>query len=81
MPIRPICSPGYPLLAGLSRKPFLAHTLSALHDGEVYIEAREIATLAATTAAILNRASIVRVHAVRAAVEAARIADATLNAG
>jgi dihydropteroate synthase len=33
------------------------------------------------TAAILNGASIVRVHAVRPAVEAARIADAILDAG
>jgi dihydropteroate synthase len=31
------------------------------------------------TAAIVNGASIVRVHAVRAAVEAARIADAILE--
>jgi dihydropteroate synthase len=33
------------------------------------------------TAAILNGASLVRVHAVRPAVEAARIADAILDAG
>jgi len=41
---------------------------------------REHASLAAMTAAILNGASIVRVHAVRPAVEAARIADAIVNA-
>jgi dihydropteroate synthase len=42
--------------------------------------ARGNATLAAVTAAILAGASIVRVHNVRPAVEAARIADAVLNA-
>jgi dihydropteroate synthase len=36
--------------------------------------------VAALTAAILKGASIVRVHAVRAAVEAAQIADAVMNA-
>jgi dihydropteroate synthase len=79
-----LLSLGYPLLAGLSRKSFLAHTLSALHNGQVPadipIEARDNATLAAVTASILNGASIVRVHAVRPAVEAARIADAILAA-
>ena len=42
-------------------------------------DARENASLAAMTAAILNGASIVRVHAVRPAAEAARIADAIRN--
>ena len=66
-----------PLLAGLSRKSFLGHTLASLHGGETApVEERELASLAAMTAAILNGASIVRVHAVRPAVEAARIADA-----
>jgi dihydropteroate synthase len=76
---------GRPLLAGLSRKSFLAHTLAPLFDGsaapvDVPIGARENASLAAMTAAILNGTSIVRVHAVRPAVEAARIADAILAA-
>jgi dihydropteroate synthase len=75
-----LLSLGHPLLAGLSRKSFLAHTLSALHTGDISVEARDNATLAATTAAILNGASIVRVHAVRPAVQAARIADAILAA-
>jgi dihydropteroate synthase len=43
-------------------------------------EARGNATLAATMAAILAGASIVRVHDVRPALEAARIADAILSA-
>jgi len=72
---------GRPLLAGLSRKSFLGHTLAPLFDGsDAPLDARENASLAAMTAAILHGASIVRVHQVRPAVEAARIADAILAA-
>jgi dihydropteroate synthase len=72
---------GRPLLAGLSRKSFLGHTLAPFFDGkDAPMDARENASLAAMTAAILNGASIVRVHAVRPAVEAVRIADAVLSA-
>ncbi|MGB6828460.1 MAG: dihydropteroate synthase, partial [Terracidiphilus sp.] len=71
-----------PLLAGLSRKSFLGHTLAGLYGGNpAPVEARETASIAALTAAILSGASIVRVHEVKAAVEAARIADAVLRAG
>ncbi len=70
-----------PILAGLSRKSFLGHTLAPLHGGEsAPPNAREAATIAAHTAAILQGASIIRVHSVRPAVEAARIADAILAA-
>ncbi len=70
---------GRPLLAGVSRKSFLGHTLAALDGGSnISAEARDTASLAAMTAAILHGASVVRVHAVRPAVEAARIADAIL---
>ncbi|HEV2135836.1 MAG TPA: dihydropteroate synthase [Terracidiphilus sp.] len=70
-----------PLLAGLSRKSFLGHTLAQLHGGNpAPVTARENASLAALVAAILKGASIVRVHAVRQAVEAALIADAILAA-
>jgi dihydropteroate synthase len=73
---------GRPLLAGLSRKSFLGRTLSALHQGEdAPVEARETASVAALVAAVLHGASIVRVHDVRPAVEAAHIADAVLAAG
>ena len=73
---------GRPLLAGLSRKSFLGHTLAPLFDGsDAPLDARENASLAAMTAAILHGASIVRVHQVRPAVEAARIADAILASG
>lgn len=72
---------GRPLVAGLSRKSFLGHTLADLYDGKpAPVEAREHASIAAMVAAILNGASIVRVHNVRPAAEAARIADAVLAA-
>jgi dihydropteroate synthase len=70
-----------PLLAGVSRKSFLGHTLAPLHNGlPAPVDARESASIAAMVVAILNGASIVRVHAVKPAVEAARIADALLAA-
>ncbi len=75
---------GRPLLAGVSRKSFLASKLAEHHEEpggpSLQKESREIASLAAMTAAILNGASLVRVHAVRAAVEAAQVADAILDA-
>jgi dihydropteroate synthase len=72
---------GRPLMAGLSRKSFLGHTLAELYGGnEAPKDRRESASLAAMTTAILRGASIVRVHAVRPAVEAARIADAICQA-
>lgn len=80
---------GQPLLAGVSRKSFLARTLSQLAPSEapgtpvaqtIPMNERGNATLAATTAAILAGASIVRVHDIRPAVESASIADAILSA-
>ena len=73
---------GRPLLAGVSRKSFLGRTLASLHGGKsAPVEMRETASIAAMVAAIMLGASIVRVHNVRPAVEAARIADAVLAAG
>jgi len=80
-----------PLLVGVSRKSFLANTLAQALPAAPSSEAKSVtvrvppaargnATLAAVTAAILGGASIVRVHDVRPAVEAARIADAILSA-
>jgi dihydropteroate synthase len=70
-----------PLLAGLSRKSFLGQTLGPLFGNQAApVDARETASISATVAAILNGASIVRVHAVRPAVEAALIADSILAA-
>ncbi len=71
---------GRPLLAGVSRKSFLGRTLAPLHEGQAApVRARETANLAAMVAAILHGASVVRVHDVLPAVEAARIADAVME--
>ncbi len=73
---------GRPLLAGVSRKSFLGRTLASLYGGaDAPVDARETAGVAALVASILQGSSIVRVHAARAAVEAARIADAVLAGG
>ncbi|WP_371720401.1 dihydropteroate synthase [Acidobacterium sp. S8] len=70
---------GQPLLAGVSRKSFLALKLRPLYGGtDVPMDQRQNATVAATVAAILGGTDIVRVHDVRPAAEAARIADAIL---
>lgn len=69
---------GRPILAGVSRKSFLGQT-AAGSGAPLPVRERDSATLAATTAAILAGAHLVRVHAVRPAVEAARIADAILS--
>jgi dihydropteroate synthase len=92
---------GFPLLAAVSRKSFLARTISArIHElsgaaesgaaesgalplpqlANVGSAARDTATLAASVAAALAGAHIVRVHDVRPAVEALSIADAILRA-
>jgi dihydropteroate synthase len=71
---------GHPLLVGLSRKSFLGRALAPLNGGvDAPLEARETASIAAMVSAILHGASVVRVHEVKAAVEAARIADAVLD--
>ncbi|WP_263356347.1 dihydropteroate synthase [Acidicapsa ligni] len=69
---------GRPLLVGLSRKSFLGHPMASLYGapGQIPAGSRETASVAALTAGILLGASIVRVHLVRPAVEAARVADA-----
>ena len=72
---------GRPLLAGISRKSFLGHALAPLHgNAPAPVEDRETAGIAAMVAALLNGASIVRVHTVRPALEAALIVDAILAA-
>lgn len=71
---------GFPLLAGTSRKSFLGRTLA--RDGaDAPPDAREHASLAAMVATILKGAHIVRVHEVRPAIEAAKVADQILAAG
>ncbi|HST50747.1 MAG TPA: dihydropteroate synthase [Pyrinomonadaceae bacterium] len=63
--------PDFPILIGTSRKSFIGHLL-----GGVPVNKRVHGTMASVAAAVLNGASIVRVHDVRAAVETVRVADA-----
>ncbi len=70
---------GFPLMAGTSRKSFLGRTLA--QDGkDATVADRLYGNLAAHTALILKGAHILRTHDVKAAVEAARVADAVLEA-
>jgi dihydropteroate synthase len=75
---------GFPLLAGTSRKSFIGRTLATVgknSDGkDAPVEARLYGTLASEVALILKGAHILRTHDARAAVEAARVADAILLA-
>ena len=69
---------GFPLLAGTSRKSFIGRTLGG--DGkDAPPEGRLFGTLATQTALILKGVHILRTHDVKAAVEAARVADAILQ--
>ena len=69
---------GFPLLAGTSRKSFIGRTLG--RDGkDVPPEGRLFGTLATQAALILKGVHILRTHDVKAAVEAARVADAILQ--
>jgi dihydropteroate synthase len=71
---------GRPLLAGVSRKSFLGQALAPRYGGAAApVGARETASVAGMVAAILAGASIVRVHRMREAVEAALVADAVLG--
>jgi dihydropteroate synthase len=71
-----LLSLGFPLLVGVSRKGFLTKVLA--ERVEIDEDAREVASVAGTVAAILGGASIVRVHDVRKAAAAAAVADAIL---
>src|SRR5205085_4174058 len=67
--------PDLPWLVGTSRKAFIGRLLD-----DAPVNERLHGTMATVTAAILNGASIVRVHDVEAAVETARVADAIKRA-
>lgn len=69
---------GFPLLVGTSRKSFIGRALGG--EKNVLPQDRLCGTLATETALILKGAHIVRTHDVKASVEAARLADAILNA-
>jgi len=70
---------GFPLLTGTSRKSFLGRTL-AVEGKDAAPAERLYGNLAAQTALILKGAHILRTHDVRAAAQAARVADAILGA-
>jgi dihydropteroate synthase len=70
---------GFPLVAGTSRKSFLGRMLAK--DGkDAAVADRLHGNLAAQTILILKGAHILRTHDVKAAVEAARVADTILAA-
>ena len=70
---------GFPLLAGTSRKSFIGRTLAK--DGvDAPLQHRLYGTLASQVALILKGAHILRTHDVKPTVEAARVADAILQA-
>jgi len=69
---------GFPLMAGVSRKSFIGRLLA--RDGkDSAVEARHYGTLAAEVALVLKGAHLIRTHDVKAAVDAARVADMTLQ--
>lgn len=69
---------GFPLLVGTSRKSFIGRTLA--RDGQDAPSGQRLhGSLAAMTASILLGAHMVRVHDVKASVEAAKIADEILR--
>jgi dihydropteroate synthase len=68
---------GFPVLSGTSRKSFIGRTLSQAGQ-DAPAEKRRYGTLATVVASVLQGAHIVRVHDVRPAVEAVRVADAVL---
>ncbi len=70
---------GFPLLAGASRKSFIGKAIAQRTGREVNVTDRLNGSLAAMVACILQGAHIVRVHDVRASLEAAAVADAILG--
>ena len=69
----------FPLLSGTSRKSFIGRTL-AREGKDLPAEQRLFGTLATVVISALNGAHIVRVHDVKAAVEALKVADGVLAA-
>jgi dihydropteroate synthase len=70
---------GFPLLSGTSRKSFIGRTLA--RDGkDAPMDERLYGTLATVVTSVLLGAHMVRVHDVKAAVDAVRVTDAVMNA-
>jgi dihydropteroate synthase len=70
---------GFPLLVGTSRKSFVGRTL-ARAGKDAPPDQRLHGSIAAATASVLKGAHVVRVHDVKAAADAVKIADAILRA-
>ena len=68
-----IAAIGYPVLAAVSNKDFIGETLNAPHQD------RLAGTIAAVVFCVLHGARIVRVHNVRAAVQAVQMTEAMLG--
>src|SRR5262249_20183371 len=66
----------FPIMIGTSRKSFIGRLLN-----DAPVEERLHGTIASTVASILKGARIVRVHDVKVAVEAVRVADAVRRFG
>jgi dihydropteroate synthase len=64
----------YPLVAGVSRKSFIARAL-AKNGKDTPVEERAWGTISAEVIAAINGAHIIRTHDVKAAVDALRVAD------
>jgi dihydropteroate synthase len=71
---------GFPLLVGTSRKSFIGRTL-AVGGKDAPPDQRLYGSIAAATASVLHGALVVRVHDVKPAVEAVKIADEVLRFG
>jgi dihydropteroate synthase len=69
---------GFPLLSGTSRKSFIGRTL-ARYGEDAPMNQRLYGTIATVTAAVLQGAHMVRVHDVRPAVDAVKVADEILS--
>jgi dihydropteroate synthase len=69
---------GFPLLSGTSRKSFIGRTLER-NGKDASLDDRLYGTLATVVTSVLLGAHMVRVHDVKAAVDAVRVADAVMN--
>lgn len=69
---------GFPLLVGTSRKSFIGRTL-AVDGKDAPPDQRLYGSIASATASVLKGAHVVRVHDVKPAVEAVKIADEVLR--
>ncbi|HWX55125.1 MAG TPA: dihydropteroate synthase [Verrucomicrobiae bacterium] len=69
---------GFPLLSGTSRKSFIGRTL-ARYGEDAPMNQRLYGTIATVTAAVLQGAHMVRVHDVRPALDAVKVADEILS--